>query len=324
MMQAQVGIIGGTGLGDALLGEAGGEAVTVDTPYGPPSSTPVVANWEGMDVAFIARHGPGHRLNPSGVPYRANIWAMKTLGVSSIIASGATGSLREEIKPGHLVLCDQVIDKTFRREGSFFDAGLAVHVEFADPFCPQLRALLTEAGARVTTKVHDTGTYICMEGPQFSTRAESHMHRGWGGDLIGMTSMPEAKLAREAEICYALVALPTDYDCWRPRAATPHTPLAKGGRGGRDAPHVGAPGEFAAKDELLREILGNLQEATNQALTLIREAVKRMKGSPPPCPCREALKLAIWSDKKRIDQAVRQSLEPLIGRYMTDKIPGTE
>lgn len=300
MMEAQVGIIGGTGLGDALLGEAGGEAVTVDTPYGPPSSTPVVANWEGVDVAFIARHGPGHRLNPSGVPYRANIWAMKTLGVSSIIASGATGSLREEIKPGHLVLCDQVIDKTFRREGSFFDAGLAVHVEFADPFCPQLRALLAEAGARVTTKVHDTGTYICMEGPQFSTRAESHMHRGWGGDLIGMTSMPEAKLAREAEICYALVALPTDYDCWRPPVHRP------------------------AQAELLREILGNLQEATNQALTLIREAVKRMKGSSPPCPCREALQLAIWSDKKRIDQAVRQRLEPLIGRYMTDKIPGTE
>ncbi len=314
MTQAQVGIIGGTGLGDALLGEAGGEAVAVDTPYGPPSSTPVVANWEGVDVAFIARHWPGHRLNPSAVPYRANIWAMKTLGVSSIIASGATGSLREEIKPGHLVLCDQVIDKTFRREGSFFDADLAVHVEFADPFCQQLRALLAEAGARVTTKVHDTGTYVCMEGPQFSTRAESHMHRGWGGDLIGMTSMPEAKLAREAEICYALVALPTDYDCWRPRR-----------RAAGFSPR-GASRELklAAQENLLREILGNLQEATNQALALIREAVKRMKGSPPPCPCREALQLAIWSDKKRIDQAVRQRLEPLIGRYMTDKIPGTE
>ncbi len=315
MIQAQVGIIGGTGLGDALLKEAGGDAVMVETPYGPPSGTPIVADWEGLDVAFIPRHGPGHRLGPSSVPYRANIWAMKKLGVSAIIASGASGSLREDIKPGHLVLCDQVIDKTFRRESTFFDAGLAVHVELADPFCPQLRALLAKAGSRVTTTVHHAGTYICMEGPQFSTRAESHMHRQWGGDLIGMTCMPEAKLAREAEICYALVALPTDYDCWRPRAAPPQTPLAKGSRGGRDAPRVGAPGELAAKDELLREILGNLQQATDQAITLIREALKLMNGSWPHCPCHDALKLAIWSDKKRIDPAVRQRLAPLIARY---------
>ncbi len=309
MKQAQIGIIGGTGLGDVLLREAGGEAVTVDTPFGPPSAAPIITEWEGVDVAFIPRHGPGHRLSPSGVPYRANIWALKKFGVSAIIASGATGSLREEIKPGHLVLCDQVIDKTFRRPSTFFDGEPAVHVEFADPFCAQLRALLAEAGSRVSTTVHDAGTYVCMEGPQFSTRAESHMHRQWGGDLIGMTCMPEAKLAREAEICYALVALPTDYDCWRPRA---------GARVGESA-----QAEACGSGALMQEILGNLKQATDRAVTLIRGALKSIQGPLPPCPCRAALKPAIWSDKTQIDPAVVQRLGPLIGRYMTDKNGGT-
>lgn len=294
MGQAQIGIIGGTGLGEILLQEAGGETVAVDTPFGAPSSAPILANWEGVDVAFISRHGPGHRLNPSNVPYRANVWALKSLGVSGIIASGATGSLREDIEPGHLVLCDQVIDKTFRRESTFFDSGLAVHTEFTTPFCPQLRELLTQAAKRIDANVHHAGTYVCMEGPQFSTRAESQMHRQWGGDLIGMTCMPEARLAREAEICYALVALPTDYDCWRP---------ADPDRG---------------EDGLLREVLANLERATSNAISLIHEALKLLDGSLPPCRCREALKLAIWSDKTRLDPAVRQRLEPLIGRYLTD------
>jgi len=233
-------------------------------------------------------------LNPSKVPYRANVWALRQLGVSAIIASGATGSLREDIEPGHLVLCDQVIDKTFRRASTFFDDGLVAHVEFADPFCPNLRTLLVAAGKRVSTTVHHAGTYVCMEGPQFSSRAESNMHRQWGGDLIGMTCMPEAKLAREAEICYALIALPTDYDCWRPVDPS---------RG---------------SDDLLPEILANLHRATDNAIALIGETLKLLQGPSTPCKCRDALKLAIWSDKKQVDPEVRKRLDPLIRRYLAD------
>ena len=311
MKRAEVGIIGGTGLGEVLAEQAGGEAVRVETPFGPPSAAPVLANWEGVDVAFLSRHGAGHRLNPSGVPYRANIWAMKKLGVSAIIASGATGSLRKEIAPGQLAVCDQVIDRTFRRENTFFDEGVAVHVEFADPFCPRLRELLITAGQRVSSTVHPTGTYVCMEGPQFSTRAESHMHRQWGGDLIGMTCMPEAKLAREAEVCYALVALATDYDCWVARAAdfSPH-----------EAPRRPKP---AAPDELLRQILANLKRGTENATALIREALKLIGGSVSSCSCHDALKLALWSDKAQITPAVRDRLGLLIGRYMPDEARGT-
>ena len=294
MNHAQIGIIGGTGLGEALAKEAKGTEVVVDTPFGPPSSVPIIANWEGVDVAFLSRHGPGHILNPSKVPYRANIWALRQLGVSAIIASGATGSLREEMKPGHLVLCDQVIDKTFRRAGTFFDEGLVAHIELAEPFCPHLRSSLRKAGETLSCTVHDAGTYVCMEGPQFSTRAESHMHRLWGGDLIGMTCMPEAKLAREAELCYALIALPTDYDCWRP--VDPK----------RDA------------DELLREILGNLERATQNAIALIRATLKQIEVPVPECRCHNALKMAIWSNKSEIDPVVRNRLEPLVGRYLTD------
>lgn len=294
MAHAEVGIIGGTGLGDVLASEAGGEAVYVDTPFGPPSSPPVVTNWEGVEVAFISRHGLGHRFNPGAVPYRANIWAMKSLGVTSIIASGATGSLREEIEPGHLVVCDQVIDRTVRRTSTFFDESIVAHVELAEPFCPSLRSLLTASAAKVSTQVHPAGTYVCMEGPQFSTRAESLLHRQWGADLIGMTCMPEAKLAREAEVCYALVALPTDYDCWRPIK----------------------PG--VAHEELLATIFANLRRATDNAIALIRAALRGFHRYPKTCTCQDALKLAIWSDKSRVDPYVRKRLHPLIGRYFTD------
>lgn len=292
MSQAQIGIIGGSGLGDVLEKEANGTAVEVDTPFGPPSSAPVVANWEGVDVAFLSRHGPGHTMNPSQVPYRANIWALKKLGVSAIIASGATGSLREEMEPGQLVICDQVIDKTFRRTGSFFDKGPVTHIELAEPFCERLRSALLTAGKTLECTVHDAGTYVCMEGPQFSTRAESHMHRAWGGDLIGMTCMPEAKLAREAELCYALIALPTDYDCWRP---------ANSERG---------------EDELLKEILGNLNRAAQNAISLLRATLKQMAGSDQACRCHSALKMAIWSDKSKIDADTKKRLDLLVGRYL--------
>lgn len=295
MGSPKIGIIGGTGLGDAILQAAPGEPVKVDTPFGAPSADPIVANWEGSEIVFLQRHGEGHRLSPSAVPYRANIFALKSLGVDTIIASGATGSLREDVEPGHLVLCDQVIDKTFRRDGTFFDEGLAVHVEFADPFCPALRQVLASAGEACYDTVHHAGTYICMEGPQFSTRAESHMHRAWGGDLIGMTCMPEAKLAREAEMCYVLVALPTDYDCWRPHD------------------------ESAGKSALLEEIIGNLHRATEAAVKLISCAVRALGETRSwDCGCRSALELAIWTNRASIDAATKDRLAPLIGRYLDE------
>jgi 5'-methylthioadenosine phosphorylase len=228
------------------------------------------------------------------VPYRANIFALKELGVTHILASGATGSLREQIKPGHLVICDQVIDRTTRRPNTFFDEGVVAHVEFAEPFCPSLRALLIESGVEIDATLHASGTYVCMEGPAFSTVAESNMHQMWGGDLIGMTALPEAKLAREAEMCYALIALPTDYDCWRPHA----------------------PGQD--KQALLTEIIGNLQAATDNAITLLKRTLPKLVGHlDEPCPCRNALELAIWSDKSQVAPAVVKKIKPILGRYFS-------
>lgn len=290
-----MGIIGGTGIGQVLLAREMGDTVHVDTPFGLPSAAPIVAEWGGGSIAFIARHGPGHCLNPTNVPYRANIWAMKKLGVTAIIASGATGSLREDIEPGDLVLCDQVIDRTYRRPATFFDQEIVAHVELSEPFCPFLRGLLAKAGERVQATVHHAGTYVCMEGPQFSTRAESLLHRQMGGDVIGMTCMPEAKLAREAEICYATIALPTDYDCWRPH--DPNKPA----------------------ESLLAEIMSNLRIASENAIALIQETLKLIDPhAARPCHCQEALKHAIWTNKVGIDPVVRKRLEPLIGRYFAD------
>jgi 5'-methylthioadenosine phosphorylase len=290
--EPRIAVIGGSGLGQAFQEQATGREVTVDTPFGAPSGPILLTHWAGVDIAFLSRHGRGHVYNPSVVPYRANIFALKKLGITHVIGSGATGSLREELAPGHLVVCDQVIDKTFRRASTFFDNGLVTHVEFAEPFCPGMRRVLVEAGRGLHTTVHDKGTYVCMEGPQFSTIAESRMHRSWGGDLIGMTCMPEAKLAREAEMCYALLALPTDYDCWRP-----HDPSK-------------------SKQALLQEIVGNLQSATNNAIELLRKAIPLLAAQLDSIQCcRSALELAIWSDKSRVDKSVVATLEPIVGKY---------
>jgi 5'-methylthioadenosine phosphorylase len=300
-------------------------------------------------VFLLARHGAGHVINPSQINSRANIFALKQLGVTHILASGAVGSLREELRPRDLVVPDQVIDKTFRRAGTFYEKA-AVHVEFAEPFCPVLRRILMDAAAGESSelsvqssealeprkqdtqpptgqlsppgqpvpsesspeprmlnsepasqppyRVHDRACYICMEGPAFSTRAESLMHRLWGGDLIGMTAMPEAKLAREAEIPYALIALVTDYDCWR---------IAKPREGEQPAP-----------EQLLQEIIGNVQAATANAIDLIQRAVRLMAGRTDEllaCPARSALKLAIWSNKGQIDPQEVQRLAPLWMKY---------
>ena len=287
-----VGLIGGTGLGAALTKETRGKKVEVDTPFGKPSAPVVLTEVGGQRVAILARHGEGHRFNPSMVPYRANIFALKNLGVTHILASGATGILRESIAPRDLVICDQVIDKTLRPGRTFFEE-LVAHIEFAHPFCENLRRLLSECGKGMGTTVHPAGTYVCMEGPQFSTRAESLMHREWGGDLIGMTCMPEAKLAREAEICYALLAIPTDYDSWREHE----------------------PGVSA--DAVLESIIANLNAGTANAIDLIKRAVPKIAAADKPdCPCRHALAKAIWTDRRAIDPKTLKKLEPLVGKYL--------
>lgn len=292
MARVKIGIIGGSGLGDALTAHGGGNTIRPETPFGLPSDEIIETQWHGTEVAILNRHGRGHTLSPSRIPYRANIYAMKQIGCTHLLASGAVGSLREEIEPKHLVIPDQIIDKTYRREPTFFD-DLAVHVEFAAPFCPVLRKHLLRCAEKVNTKTHDGGTYVCMEGPAFSSRAESEMHRVWGGDLIGMTCMPEARLAREAELPYALIALPSDYDCWRPH-----------------------PADLGAH-ELLREIIGNLTAATQNAIALLQEAVARFEEvAHIPCPAHKALELAIWTDRKRIPEETKQRLALLIGKYV--------
>jgi 5'-methylthioadenosine phosphorylase len=310
MDEMRVGVIGGTGLGEALLAHTdGGKRNELETPFGRPSDAIVETRWHDVPVLFLARHGPGHLLNPSQVPYRANIFALKQLGCTHIIASGAVGSLREELKPRDLAIPDQVIDKTSKRAGTFYE-NAAVHVEFAEPFCPVLRQTLLEAAgtnADAAHGVHDRGCYVAMEGPAFSTRAESLMHRLWGGDLIGMTAMPEAKLAREAEISYALVALVTDYDCWRQVAAPPP------GQAKRDE-----PAKPVDPFVLLEEIMANLKAASDNAVALVRRAIELMgtrRESLMNAPSRQSLRLAIWSDKSRIAPQEIERLRPLWGRY---------
>lgn len=293
MAKVKVGIIGGSGLGDALCGQVQGDRRRADTPFGETSDEIIETQWRGVAIALLSRHGPGHLINPSQVNYRANIYALKAIGCTHVIASGAVGSLRERIEPRHLVVPDQVIDKTYRRQGTFFDEFLAAHVELAAPFCPVLRAHLLKCADAVDTTVHDGGTYVCMEGPAFSTRAEGEMHRNWGADLVGMTVMPEAKLAREAELPYALVALASDYDCWRPR-----------------------PADLGAH-ELLKEIIANLSAATANAVALIKAAVERFgEIADVPCPAHSALALAIWSDRDMIPQAARDHYGVLVEKYL--------
>jgi 5'-methylthioadenosine phosphorylase len=291
----RIGIIGGTGLGDVLLegmDPQGVQTHDIETPFGRPSACIITGSFGDAPIAILQRHGDGHVLNPAHVPYRANIYALKSLGCTHIVASGATGSLREDLAPGDLVICDQLIDRTENRERTFYECA-AVHVEFADPFCPVMRNWLLDASASIDgTRVHRAGTYVCMEGPGFSTRAESNMHRQWGADVVGMTALPEARLAREAEIAYAIIALPTDYDCWRPHE------------------------EHADAQSLLGEIMGNLQRATQASIALIRSALTNVVPlRERSSPAHEALKLAIWSDRSKIDPAEIERLAVLWGRH---------
>ncbi len=287
-----IGVIGGTGLGEALFGETYTREERVDTPFGAPSSAVRFVKWGGAEVALIARHGEGHVHPPHAVNYRANIFALKHVGVTHLLVSGAVGSLREGVRPRDLVVVNQVIDRTYRRVPTFFDDGLAVHVEFAQPYCPALRERLLRAGRSSGARVHERGTYVCMEGPAFSSVAEAEMHRSWGADLIGMTAMPEAKLAREAEMCTALVAFATDYDCWRP--------------------HDG----HASKQGLLDEILGHVRSATENAVALLRATIDDLVRRPPDaCPCADALELAIWSRREAVRPEVVARYGPLLSKY---------
>jgi 5'-methylthioadenosine phosphorylase len=284
-----IGIIGGTGLGDALAENLEDvELRDIETPFGEPSTAICVGRLGNKQIAFLNRHGKGHKLSPSEVPYAANIFALKKLGVHTVISSGAVGSLQEEIAPGDLVIVDQFIDKTFKRPNSFFKGFGAVHCEMSEPACARLRRHLIDTANGIDIKTHPEGTYICMEGPQFSTRAESLMHRDWGGDLIGMTAMPEAKLAREAQICYALIALASDYDCWRPHAAD------------------------GDKQTLLKEILTNMQMATDNCLELIKAVLgSEHKIVFEDCRCRKSLDLAVWTAPEQIETADKEKLKVL-------------
>jgi 5'-methylthioadenosine phosphorylase len=289
MAEELIGIIGGTGLGDALA-----ESMTdvehhkVNTPFGKPSDTVLVGKLAGRKMVFINRHGAGHKFSPGVVPFAANIFALKKLGAHTVIGSGAVGSLSEKIIPGDLVVVDQFIDKTFRRTGSFFTGYGAVHCDMTEPTCKRTRGIIFDSAGDLDITTHPHGTYVCMEGPQFSTRAESLMHRAWGGDLIGMTAMPEAKLAREAQMCYALVALVSDYDCWKPH------------KGGMD------------KQTLNKEIIANLKTATDNCLKLIKAVLTGdTKLVSENCHCRKSLELAVWTDQSLIDAAQKEKLKVL-------------
>lgn len=289
MDKPQIAVIGGTGLGE-VLAEQFQNVVRErpDTPFGAPSAPIIIGTLGANRIAFLNRHGEGHSFNPSQIPYAANIFALKTLGVTAVIASGAVGSLRQEIAPRDLVLVDQFIDKTWRRQNTFFDKLGAVHTEFAAPCCERLREKLLVAGQTMDAKVHAAGTYICMEGPQFSSRAESLMHRQWGGDLIGMTALPEARLAREAQMCYVLAALVSDYDCWR------------------------EPGPAQDKQTLLEEIIGNLAAAADNAITLIKRLLETDgRLADDRCPCRHSLQYAVWTKPEAVDSQHQKELAVL-------------
>jgi 5'-methylthioadenosine phosphorylase len=284
--QAKIGVIGGSGLYemDALQVR---DEVELDTPWGKPSDKLVVGSIAGAEVAFLARHGVGHRILPSELNFRANIFAMKLLGVERIISVGAVGSLREDIPPLDIVLVDQFIDRAHSRSSSFFGEGIVVHMTFGDPICPELRGLLAEVCEGKDLRVHPSGTYVCMEGPQFSTRAESNLYRSWGADVIGMTNLQEAKLAREAEICYATLALVTDYDCWH-----------------------------ASEDEVTIEmIIENLTRNAAHAQQIIADVIPRL-GDERNCGCASALQNAILTEPSLIPFERKRALEPLIGKYL--------
>ena len=286
MEQVQIGIIGGSGLYD-MADVTDRREVTLATPFGPPSGPYVLGTLHGRRVAFLARHGAGHRLLPSELNFRANIFGMKLLGVEYILSASAVGSLKEEYKPLDIVVPDQFIDRTRGRVSTFFGRGLAAHVGFAHPFCRILSGVVSESGRQSGATVHTGGTYVCMEGPQFSTLAESKLYRSWGADIIGMTNLQEAKLAREAEICYSTIALVTDYDCWHP-----------------DHDHV-----------TVDMVIANLVQNAKTAQQIIAGAVDKLPYERT-CECASALRYALITRPDAIPESVKQELAALVGKYL--------
>jgi 5'-methylthioadenosine phosphorylase len=286
MSEKVVGVIGGSGLYE-MEGLEEVQTVSLKTPFGNPSDAFIVGRLEGMKVAFLPRHGKGHRIQPSSLNFRANIYGMKKLGVQWIIGVSAVGSMKESIHPGDMVIPNQFIDQTKGRPSTFFNDGIVGHIGLADPVCPVLSQILCEAGNEAGATVHRDGTYICIEGPQFSTRAESRLYRTWGVDIIGMTNLPEAKLAREAEICYSTIAFATDYDCWHE----------------------------VAGDVSISEVLRILAQSAKIAKSTIRRAIKQLP-EKRECLCANALKYALITGKKFIPEKTKKDLEPIIGKYI--------
>jgi 5'-methylthioadenosine phosphorylase len=280
---ASVGVIGGSGFYELL---ENAREVAVDTPFGPPSDSFFLGEIGGVPVAFLPRHGRGHRITPTEVNYRANVWGMKKLGVRYLLSASAVGSLREELEPLHIVVPDQLYDRTKARPSTFYDRGVVVHMSFADPFCPYVSGALVEHGRAAGATVHDGGTYVCIEGPQFSTRAESNVYRRQGFDIIGMTNLQEAKLAREAELCYATMALVTDYDVWH-----------------------------ESGDVSLEQVLENVRRNVATAQEIVRRVIPALDLARD-CGCRHAVENAVNTPAELIPVATKQRLDLLIGRYL--------
>lgn len=287
MAAATIAIIGGSGLYQ-MDGMTDIREVAVKTPFGDPSDVVTIGNLAGVPIAFLPRHGRGHRISPTELPSLANIFALKSLGVEWIISVSAVGSLKQEIAPLDLVIPDQLIDRTKSRVNSFFGGGIVAHVGFADPFCPVLSSILYDTASESGAKVHRGGTFVVMEGPLFSTRAESNLYRSWGAGIIGMTALPEAKLAREAEICYATIACATDYDCWHE----------------------------SEEDVTVELIIANLLKNVATSKSIIRRLVDRIPAVRTGCPCPTALASAIVTDRRLIPAQVKADLAPLVGKYL--------
>jgi len=284
---ATIGVIGGSGL-YAMQGLTNVREVRIKTPFGDPSDAIVVGTLEGKQVAFLARHARGHRILPGEINYRANVYALKLLGVERIISVSAVGSLKEDLRPGEFLVADQFVDRTKSRISTFFGNGLVAHVTFDKPTCAQVSRVLADASVHCAVPVHRKGTYICMEGPQFSTLAEAHMHRKMELDVIGMTNVTEAKLAREAELCYGTIAMITDYDCWHPD-------------------HESVTGA---------QIMATLQQNADNAQKVLREAIKSMPDARA-CKCGSALAHALITDPKLVPKSTKKNLSAIIGKYIS-------
>jgi 5'-methylthioadenosine phosphorylase len=286
MPEAKIAVIGGTGF-YMIEGMTDIEEVDIHTPFGKPSDTIRLGTFGGMRIAFLPRHGRGHRISPSEIPARANIYALKTLGVEYIISVCAVGSLKEKIKPLDIVIPDQIIDRTKNRPTTFFTNGIVAHIAFANPFCPALGDKLYQHAQKAATRVHDGGVCIVMEGPQFSTRAESELYRSWGADIIVMTMLPEAKLAREAEMCYANISMVTDYDCWNE----------------------------TSEQVSVEMIIANLNKMVAVSQEILQQVVVDLPAKRD-CGCSRALKNAITTSHELIPLSVKQDLKPIIGKYL--------